>query len=298
VPDTIKVYYQPPSGCEFIVSTENGKTTTTGVSCLDGFMNLTNFMFKTASHSTEISDGCADVPYSLESYLTARFPSDVVVSRDGKKLPEPYFVSYPGYTDMKDQSVAMGGSGGVIQIKLDNAIIVQKTRTNTFDTLDSEPAFNTNDPLLSITESMREACTKLEDTVSQQFIIPHNYYLNVSGNTIYLMKLSQSPFDITDKNDASWTAIYYFDTSTLSKYCTLVVSGVKLNDKYYTKATGNSAVVEIDGTCHYDDCSSADGCQCWNQSDHPDDDMDYCKDCKALYPNSNIFDMTTKLVIK
>jgi hypothetical protein len=191
----------------------------------------------------------------------------------------------------------MGGRTGVIQLQLDKAIIVQKIRTNMFDTLD--PSLNTNDPLFSVLDNMRAACTNHEDTDSQQFIIPHNYNLSVKGSTLYLMKLSQSPFDITSNKYANWTVVYSFDTSTLNKYCNFDVSGIaapkKTNGdsagKYYTEAKGNNAVAETTVICANEDCNTDPGCQCSTEDN-------LCLDCKTVYPNGPIYNATTKMVIQ
>jgi hypothetical protein len=283
VPDTIKIYYQPPSSCEFINTTIGGKKTI--LTCLNGFMNLSGpFSLRIVAHSAQIYGGCADVPFSVETYIPATIPADRVVDDQGTPITQPFYVAYPGYSNMKDQAVVMGGDSGLINIDVNNAIIVQKIRKGTFDTLDPDSSIQ-NDPLYLLISHTLTVCEKQINRTSLPIIIPHNYNLNVSGTVIYLTRFAQSPLNILSNspNYTSWSVIYSFDLKKLESghNCTIILNSTfnsSLID--FTKPKGNSFMVETTGTCT------------------EDSDNNPNNGCRDSNGNQTMFNTITRLIVK
>jgi hypothetical protein len=250
VPDTIKIYYQPPkSYCSF---SEPDK-----ISCLNGFMNLSGvFKFETTSLASKLKENCTDVPYSLEVSIPALLPPGTL-DKNGIPVQLPMIINYPGFANMKDPAILMGGSKSEIVLEVNNAIIVQKNRKSIFDTLDKD--IQDTDPLFMILQNMLDACNSQDKTktvsVMSYFILPHNYNLNRTSesNVLSLTRFSQSPLNIysNDAKYTNWSVIEFFDISKLNgQNCTFqlnntFVSGV-LN---YTEPRGNSIAVESNVSC-------------------------------------------------
>jgi hypothetical protein len=249
-PDTIKIFYQPPSSCEFIASTTDKKDR---ISCLNGFLNLSNFYYGVTTQESQIKGGCADVLYSLESSMMARLPDDITATLNGKPVPQPIKISYPAYANIKDQSMIGLGSSGLLPITVNDAVIVQKIRTPIYDSLAAISILDEYDPLYSTIFNMLSACkTEINQTSSSPITMPHNYNLNVSGTVIYLTRFHQSPLNIiSDGLDyTNGSTIYSVDTNKLNKNCTF-----NLNTTFnsitidYTKTKGNSFIVETNVSC-------------------------------------------------
>ena len=264
VPDQIKIYYQPPSVCEFVNTTPGGPKNM--ISCLNGFMNLTGpFQFRTVAYSTQIKEGCTYMPYSLDSYIRANLPKDIVKDDEGRDVPQPYIVPYPAYANIKDLAVIMRGNDGRIDIDVNGSIVVQKSRQSIYDSLLPMASYE-KDPLYQIVLNMMGACTNEANRTSFQIFMPHNYNINVSTDqkTINLTRFRQSPLNIisTGVDYTGWSTLYSVNLPKLNKFCSFTLNSTFADGIIeYNHSKGNSVYAETNITSN---CAST----CDNNTDH------------------------------
>jgi len=263
VPDTITIWYTPPSQCTFAETkgTENfariGEKGNNYLVCLNGFMNITGFNYKTDIRDTHIAGETRSTIYSLESTIGVALDPAVTVDSAGKEIPQPFTVGYPAFGNMKDFGVLHAGS--TIPLKVGDTVEIKKSRSGLYDTLYNK--VDLNDPLKTITVASFDACSSMANMTNVFIMLPPYYYFeseDYPGAKLCLKKMSISPaFDPSKEGSVSpLYDIYCFDFANQDPRCTFYVSDItksNMNDDTAVPSedpSGTCALVNITVSCN------------------------------------------------
>lgn len=228
------------------------------LSCLNGFMNISNFAIKKEGKETKTIYGNGLFVFYTKASLPARFPRDV--------LEEPLIVEYPGFANLKDY-----GYKDELKFKLEKGkVVIGKIRDGVYDTLDwVTPEFNKG-PLYEIIQTAYSACWNGRDITKETINFPPMYYINASDNDICLKKVAQDPHNVTDDTQQEDIDIYCFNISELNSIerCEFIIdfgnSGSYNNRDSYPLYRSIKVIADV--SCH-----SPNHCSCTNDVCEIDD---------------------------
>lgn len=229
VPDDVKIHYVPPAQCSIIPDGPSQHK----ITCMNGFMNVTNLQYKVTTHDTKFPDWMGigiieDLPYSLEAEISVVVPSENLLDPNtGQPRDPPLRVSYPGFMNWNDKSMAEGGNPMKITEK---SVEISKKRFSTFDAL-SDINSNKGTPLETLIHAAKEVCVAngSSDVNDLEVNLPPFYYLTFPTSSVAKACLNKKVFSAdvarTRPPDDYSREIYCFELNSLG--CIFDISALK-----------------------------------------------------------------------
>ncbi|MCD6576250.1 MAG: hypothetical protein J7K73_03760 [Nanoarchaeota archaeon] len=190
--------------CENVVGCSWSEPVVTGMSCLNGFMNITQFDITIHYEKTKMLGGIRDFPHNTEVSFPAVLRAEY--------LSRPLLIPYPGYVNILDKGFTNWAKlllhkegGGYISIR--------KMRNGIFDTI-GYTKYKVG-PITDIANMVRVAI-KDENNMTGSLFLPQMYFTNYTGSVICLSRVAQSPDNIIAEELQEKYAITCFDLDLLN----------------------------------------------------------------------------------
>ncbi len=216
------------------------------LSCLNGFMNISNFGIQKGGKETKTIYGKGDFVYYIKAIMPARFPRHV--------LEDPLLIEYPGFANLKDY-----GYGDVVEFKIvRERILISKIRDGIYDTLNWVYPKYDGDPIYEILQLAYDSCWSGTATDKEIVLLPMYYIKIYNIGDVCLKRVAQDPQNVVDETQQTDVDIYCFDISKLNSIerCEFTIDNPSFNNRdSYLEYRSIKVVTQVS-------CISSVGCTC------------------------------------